>query len=99
MARVSLVDDFDTVEPRRWRPDSCGRGALRFGYDADSALPLLGWLPRNWMLSAMISIAWRLVPSFSHSRHSSRPSMATGRPLAVYLATVSPRLPQTVTSK
>ena len=38
--------------------------------------------PRNWTLLAMISTAWRLEPSCaSHSRQSSRPSTATGRPL------------------
>src|SRR3954464_2531116 len=37
--------------------------------------------PRNWTESAMISTAWRLFPSLSsHSRHSSRPSSAIGRP-------------------
>ena len=40
-------------------------------------------LPRNWTELAMIETAWRLPePSFaSHSRQSSRPSTATGRPL------------------
>src|SRR5437588_8953386 len=57
-------------------------------------------LPRNWTLSAMISTAWRLVPSCaSHSRQSSRPSTPTGRPLERYCAQLSPWLPQTVTSK
>src|SRR5262245_46915669 len=38
--------------------------------------------PRNCTLLAMISTAWRLEPSCaSHSRQSSRPSTATGRPL------------------
>src|SRR5215208_1896380 len=56
--------------------------------------------PRNWTLSAMISTAWRFVPSWaSHSRQSSRPSTATGRPFARYCAQLSPWLPQTVTSK
>jgi hypothetical protein len=37
--------------------------------------------PRNWTESATISTAWRLFPSLSvNSRHSRRPSMATGRP-------------------
>src|SRR5215469_11902225 len=36
--------------------------------------------PRNWTESAIISTALRFVPSWaSHSRHSSRPSIATGR--------------------
>src|SRR6266576_5359843 len=57
-------------------------------------------LPRNWTLSAIISTACRFVPSCaSHSRHSSRPSTATGRPLARYWAQLSPWLPQTVMSK
>src|SRR5215208_4031181 len=38
--------------------------------------------PRNWTESAMISTDWRLLPlSSCHSRHSSRPSIARGRPL------------------
>src|SRR5437763_6171518 len=57
-------------------------------------------LPRNWTLSAMISTACRFVPSWaSHSRHSRRPSTATGRPLERYCAQLSPWLPQTVMSK
>src|SRR5919107_2608298 len=56
--------------------------------------------PRNWTESAMISTDCRLLPSLScHSRHSSRPSTATGRPLARYWAQFSPCAPQTVTSK
>ena len=35
----------------------------------------------------------------SHSRHSRRPSIATGRPFTRYLAQFSPCAPQTVTSK
>src|SRR5437868_14979425 len=55
-------------------------------------------LPRNWTLSAMISTAWRLVPSCaSDSRQSRRPSIATGRPLARNCAHDSPWLPQIVT--
>src|SRR5205085_7501819 len=61
------------------------------GWPPPSASPRL---PRNWTLSAMISTAWRFVPSWaSHSRHSSRPSTATGRPLARYWAQLSPWLP------
>jgi len=57
-------------------------------------------LERNWTASAMISTDWRLLPSLScHSRHSSRPSSATGRPLARKRAQFSPCAPQTVTSK
>src|SRR5262245_14480285 len=57
-------------------------------------------LPRNWTLSAMISTAWRFVPSCaSHSRQSRRPSTPTGRPFERYCAQLSPWLPQTVTSK
>src|SRR5438094_3016690 len=57
-------------------------------------------LPRNWTVSAMISTAWRLVPSWaSHSRQSRRPSTPTGRPLERYCEQLSPWLPQTVTSK
>src|SRR5918997_5552168 len=56
--------------------------------------------PRNWTESAMISTDWRLLPCWScHSRHSSRPSTATGRPLARYWAQFSPCAPHTVTSK
>src|SRR5919109_1322946 len=56
-------------------------------------------LERNWTESAMMSIAWRLLPSCSHSRHSRRPSTATGRPFERYRAQFSPCAPQTVTSK
>src|SRR5262249_58782655 len=57
-------------------------------------------LPRNWTLSATISTACRFVPSWaSHSRHSRRPSTATGRPFDRYWAQLSPWLPQTVMSK
>src|SRR3954464_7465506 len=56
--------------------------------------------PRNWTESAMISMDWRLLPSLScHSRHSSRPSTATGRPFWRYVAQFSPCAPHTVTSK
>src|SRR5688572_10671295 len=56
--------------------------------------------PRNCTESAITSTAWRLEPSWaSHSRHSRRPSIATGRPLARYCAQFSPWLPQTVMSK
>jgi hypothetical protein len=37
-------------------------------------------LERNWTASATMSIPWRFFPSCSHSRHSRRPSTATGRP-------------------
>src|SRR5215208_5394855 len=41
--------------------------------------------PRNWTESAMISTDCRLLPSLScHSRHSRRPSTATGRPFERY---------------
>src|SRR5215204_7436668 len=54
--------------------------------------------PRNWTDSAMISTAWRFVPSCaSHSRQSSRPSTPTGRPFERYCAQLSPWFPQTVT--
>src|SRR5215213_3883143 len=57
-------------------------------------------LPRNCTASATISTFWRLLPSLSsHSRHSRRPSIATGRPLARNRAQFSPCAPQTVTSK
>src|SRR5215217_758411 len=57
-------------------------------------------LLRNWTASAMISTDWRLLPSLScHSRHSRRPSSATGRPLDRKRAQFSPCAPQTVTSK
>src|SRR3954470_3356062 len=57
-------------------------------------------LERNWMLSAMMSTDWRLLPCWScHSRHSSRPSTATGRPFERKRAQFSPWAPQTVTSK
>ena len=47
--------------------------------------------PRNCTESAMISIDWRLLPCWScHSRHSNRPSMATGRPFLRYVAQFSP---------
>src|SRR5215211_7310681 len=56
--------------------------------------------PRNCTLFAMISTACRFDPSCaSHSRQSSRPSTATGRPLERYWAQFSPCAPQTVTSK
>src|SRR4051794_29915484 len=56
--------------------------------------------PRNCTASATISTLWRLLPSCaSHSRHSRRPSSATGRPLARKRAQFSPWAPQTVTSK
>src|SRR5829696_3056499 len=65
--------------------------------------PLLGPSsrpPRNWTASATISTLWRLLPSrASHSRHSRRPSSATGRPLERKRAQFSPWAPQTVTSK
>src|SRR5215218_9913797 len=65
--------------------------------------PLLGPSsrpPRNWTASATISTLWRLLPSWaSHSRHSRRPSSATGRPLERKRAQFSPWAPQTVTSK
>src|SRR5918999_482203 len=49
---------------------------------------------------ALLSIDWRVLPSLScHSRHSSRPSIATGRPLERKRAQFSPWAPQTVTSK
>src|SRR5919206_233663 len=47
----------------------------------------------------MISTACRLPWSVSHSRHSRRPSSATGRPLERKRAQFSPCAPQTVTSK
>src|SRR5215207_9915073 len=56
--------------------------------------------PRNCTASATISTLWRLLPSCaSHSRHSRRPSSATGRPLERKRAQFSPWAPQTVTSK
>jgi hypothetical protein len=56
--------------------------------------------PRNCTASAMMSTDWRLLPSLSsHSRHSRRPSIATGRPFERYRAEFSPWAPQTVTSK
>src|ERR671920_1485430 len=56
--------------------------------------------PRNCTASATISTLWRLLPSCaSHSRHSRRPSRATGRPLDRKRAQFSPCAPQTVTSK
>src|SRR5215211_1453729 len=56
--------------------------------------------PRNWTESAMISTDCRLLPCWScHSRHSRRPSTATGRPFWRYWAQFSPCAPQTVTSK
>src|SRR5215210_8081924 len=65
--------------------------------------PLLGPSsrpPRNCTASATISTLWRLLPSCaSHSRHSRRPSRATGRPLERKRAQFSPCAPQTVTSK
>ena len=63
--------------------------------------PMSSRPPRNCTASAMMSIAWRLWPlsRSSHSRHSRRPSMATGRPLARNRAQFSPCAPQTVTSK
>ena len=78
---------------------ACGAAAARTA--AAPPPPSPSWRPpRNWTLSAMISTAWRLVPSWaSHSRQSRRPSTATGRPLARYCAQLSPWLPQTVTSK
>src|ERR1035441_1444866 len=64
--------------------------------DAPFPLPL----PRNCTESAMMSTAWRLLPSWaSHSRHSRRPSIATGRPFERYRATFSPWAPHTVTLK
>src|SRR4051794_27987928 len=63
-------------------------------------MPLSSRLPRNCTASATISTLWRLVPSCApHSRHSSRPSSATGRPLERKRAQFSPCAPQTVTSK
>src|ERR1700735_4589201 len=60
----------------------------------------LGISPRNCTVSATISTAWRLVSSAaSHSRHSRRPSIATGRPLERCFAPFSPCAPQTVTLK
>src|ERR671933_2241349 len=57
-------------------------------------------LERNWTASAMMSTPWRLLPSLScHSRHSRRPSTATGRPLERNRAQFSPCAPHTVTSK
>src|SRR5450755_1351573 len=47
----------------------------------------------------MISTDWRFCPSTSYSRHSSRPSMATGRPLERKREQFSPWAPHTVTSK
>ena len=42
--------------------------------------------PRNWTVSAMISTAWRFVPSCaSHSRQSRRPSIADGAALGEVL--------------
>jgi len=58
-------------------------------------------LPRNWTLSATISTDSRLPPpSFaSHSRHSSRPSIATGLPFERYWLQLSAWLPKTEMSK
>src|SRR3954467_623691 len=57
-------------------------------------------LDRNCTESAMMSTDWRLLPCWScHSRHSRRPSIATGRPFASYFAPFSPWGAQTVTSK
>src|SRR3954451_17172747 len=62
--------------------------------------PASSRLPRNCTDSAMISTFWRLLPFWSsHSRHSRRPSIATGRPLARKREQFSPCAPQTVTSK
>src|SRR5439155_1165818 len=63
-------------------------------------LPAASAEPRNWTESAMMSTLWRFWPScVSHSRHSRRPSIATGRPFWRYCAQFSPCAPQTVTSK
>src|SRR5215212_1664271 len=62
--------------------------------------PMSSRPPRNCTASATISIAWRLFWLLSvYSRHSRRPSIATGRPLARKRAQFSPWAPQTVTSK
>src|SRR3954447_19995300 len=62
--------------------------------------PASSRLPRNCTDSAMISTFWRLLPFWSsHSRHSRRPSIATGRPLERKREQFSPWAPQTVTSK
>src|SRR5271157_999666 len=71
---------------------------------ATGSAPSLEPLPfpsfRNCTESAIMSTAWRLLPSWaSHSRHSRRPSIATGRPLERYRATFSPWPPHTVTLK
>src|SRR3954471_6595952 len=56
--------------------------------------------PRNWTESATTSIDSRLPPSWAvHSRHSRRPSMATGRALDRKRAQFSPCAPPTVTLK
>src|SRR4249920_1487284 len=56
--------------------------------------------PRNWTVSATTSTFERLPPSCdSHSLHSSRPSIATGRPLERYWAQFSPCAPHTLMSK
>src|SRR5581483_1542145 len=56
--------------------------------------------PRNCTVSAMISIDSRFCPSLvSHWLHSSRPSMATGRPFFRYCAQLSACRPNTVTRK
>ena len=74
-----------------------GEGLDRLGLDlgglaeaAAAASPLLSPRePRNWTVSATTSTLERLPPSCdSHSLHSSRPSIATGRPLREVLGAV-----------
>src|SRR3954447_9454421 len=62
--------------------------------------PMSSRPPRNCTASATISTAWRFSPCWVwNSRHSRRPSIATGRPLDRKRAQFSPWAPQTVTSK
>ena len=71
-----------TVAPSK---SEVSAGTSELGWKPLPSPPPLGLSerePRNWTLLAMISTAWRLEPSWaSHSRQSSRPSTATGRPL------------------